>query len=86
MRDTKARVLGYLVWLCLGVTLVMLALGRGGATGPPAVLGLALLALRFAAHPKLRSFSFTAWVFAWVTAAMYYPAAFGDWPGFDRHA
>jgi BASS family bile acid:Na+ symporter len=47
------------------------------------VAGLTLLALRFALHPRLRSFSFTMWVFAWVTASMYYPAAFGDWPGFD---
>lgn len=83
MRDKAAATLTWLVCACLAATLVLVALGRGHDTGPPAVAGLTLLALRFAAHPKLRSFSFTAWVFAWVTAAMYYPAAFGDWPGFD---
>jgi BASS family bile acid:Na+ symporter len=83
MSERPGRILSYLVWLCLAATLVLVALGRTAATGPPAVAGLALLALRFAAHPRLRSFSFTVWVFAWVTASMYYPAAFGDWPGFD---
>lgn len=83
MSERTPTVLTYLVALCLAATLVLVALGRGAATGPPAVAGLVLLALRFAAHPKLRSFAFTIWVFAWVTAAMYYPAAFGDWPGFD---
>jgi len=83
MRDRASKVLTLLVGLCAVATLALVALGRGAATGPPAVAGLTLLALRFAAHPKLRSFSFTIWVFAWVTASMYYPAAFGDWPGFD---
>jgi BASS family bile acid:Na+ symporter len=83
MRDKTAKTLTYTVWLCLAATLAMAALHRGADAGPPAVLGLSLLAVRFSLHPRLRPFSFTVWVFAWVVAAMYYPAAFGDWPGFD---
>jgi len=34
-------------------------------------------------HPVLKSFVFTIWVFAFVTASMAYPVAFMSWFGFD---
>ena len=52
-------------------------------TGPLVILILVLLALYFMAHPFLKSIAFTVWVFAFVAAAMFYPAAFGTWFGWD---
>jgi BASS family bile acid:Na+ symporter len=34
-------------------------------------------------HPILKSFTFTIWVFVFVTASMFYPEAFGSWFGFN---
>jgi BASS family bile acid:Na+ symporter len=67
-------------------TLVMVLAGRGASTGPFAVLGVTVFALYCMGHAVLRSYAFTMWVFAFVTAAMYYPAAFGSWFGFDLSA
>jgi L-alanine-DL-glutamate epimerase-like enolase superfamily enzyme/predicted Na+-dependent transporter len=47
------------------------------------VLGLALVAVVFTGHRTLKGLAFTVWVFAFVAAAMNYPAAFGTWFGFD---
>jgi bile acid:Na+ symporter, BASS family len=70
-----------------GIATLLLALtGHGASTGPFAVLGLTLFALYCMGHPVLKSYAFTVWVFAFVTAAMYYPAAFGSWFGFDLSA
>ena len=52
-------------------------------TGPLVILILVLLALYFMAHPFLKSIAFTVWVFAFVAVAMFYPAAFGTWFGWD---
>jgi BASS family bile acid:Na+ symporter len=47
------------------------------------VVGLALVAVAFMAHPTLKSVAFTAWVFVFVAASMTWPGAFGSWFGFD---
>jgi BASS family bile acid:Na+ symporter len=44
---------------------------------------LATLALVLRAQERLRSFAFTAWVLAFVAAAMVWPQAFGRWLGYD---
>jgi BASS family bile acid:Na+ symporter len=44
---------------------------------------LALTAIGFRFHPVLRSFTFTAWVFTFVAASMFWPGAFGSWFGYD---
>jgi BASS family bile acid:Na+ symporter len=41
------------------------------------------LALYVIQNPKLSAFSFTVWVSAFVSAAMFYPVAFGTWFGFE---
>src|SRR5262245_53610530 len=51
--------------------------------GPVVVILLIALAVWFTLHLTLRSYSFTAWVFAFVAASMTWPAAFGTWFGFD---
>ena len=52
-------------------------------TGSLVVATLVVAALVSMALPLLRSVSFTVWVFAFVAAAMFYPAAFGTWWGWD---
>jgi len=51
--------------------------------GPALILALAAAAVGVRDHAILRSFAFTIWVFAFVAASMWYPAAFGTWLGFD---
>jgi BASS family bile acid:Na+ symporter len=43
----------------------------------------ALVALGFMTRPALRSFTFTAWVVTFVTAAMVWPRAFDTWWSYD---
>lgn len=57
--------------------------GGGAVTGSLVVATLVVAALVSMALPLLRSVSFTVWVFAFVAAAMFYPAAFGTWWGWD---
>ena len=61
----------------------MIAGGYRSETGPFVVLSFVLLALHFMGHTWLRSIAFTVWVFAFVAASMFYPAAFGTWFGID---
>jgi BASS family bile acid:Na+ symporter len=44
---------------------------------------LALVAAASLRHPFFKRFSFTLWVFVFVAASMFYPAAFGSWFGHD---
>jgi BASS family bile acid:Na+ symporter len=63
--------------------LVAMALGLPGDLGPLLVGLLVLLAMVLREQPNLRGFAFTAWVFAFVAAAMVWPRAFGHWFGYD---
>jgi len=65
------------------ILLVMLMLGYRSETGPFVIILFASLALFCMGHPFLKSFAFTIWVFAFVAASMFYPAAFGTWFKFD---
>jgi BASS family bile acid:Na+ symporter len=51
--------------------------------GPPLILMLVALALYFQGKRSLKVFTFTFWVFAFVAASMFYPAAFLSWGGFE---
>ena len=44
--------------------------------GPAVVVLLGALAVYFGGHPKLKTFAFTFWVFAFVAAALFYPQWF----------
>lgn len=68
---------------CLAVVVVMLATGYRAWAGPALIVMFASLALYFTSHPFLKSFAFTVWVFAFVTASMVYPSAFMTWYGFN---
>ena len=52
-------------------------------TGSLVVATLVVLALASMAHRFFRGVAFTVWVFAFVAAALFYPAAFGTWLGWD---
>lgn len=68
---------------CLAVVVVMLVTGYRAWAGPALIVMFASLALYFTSHPFLKSFAFTVWVFAFVTASMVYPSAFMTWYGFN---
>jgi BASS family bile acid:Na+ symporter len=75
-----------LIWIALVlvvVTAVMLILGYRAAVGPCVVGTFAVLALFCMGHRFLKSFAFTVWVFAFVSASMFYPGAFQVWFGLD---
>jgi len=63
--------------------LFMLAGGYRSKVGPLVIVLFASLALYCSGHSFLKSFAFTAWVFAFVAASMFYPGAFGKWFGAD---
>ena len=57
--------------------------GQRAWVGVFAIAGLAAAALYAMSHAALKSFAFTLWVFAFVAASMFHPAAFGTWFGAD---
>ncbi|MHC4582332.1 MAG: bile acid:sodium symporter family protein [Planctomycetota bacterium] len=69
--------------ICLAALIVMLATGRRTWAGPILIAMFASLALYFMSHSFLKSFAFTVWVFAFVSASMVYPGAFMTWLGVD---
>ncbi|MFC1738914.1 bile acid:sodium symporter family protein [Planctomycetota bacterium] len=69
--------------LFLLIVTIMLTTGRRNFIGPALIIMFSSLALFFMSHPVLKSFAFTAWVFAFVAASMVYPVAFMIWFGFD---
>ncbi|MEJ2703902.1 MAG: bile acid:sodium symporter family protein [Sedimentisphaerales bacterium] len=69
--------------VCLAAVIVMLVSGRRAALGPALIAMFGSLALYFMGHRVLKSFAFTIWVFAFVSASMVYPSAFMSWFGFD---
>ena len=69
--------------MLLAVVIGMLVPDARVIAGPALILGLAAAAIGVRDRPLLRGFAFTIWVFAFVAASMFYPAAFGTWFGFD---
>ena len=62
--------------LCALITLVLLVLGKGAATGPFVIGGLVCLAIGGLGAPPLKQLAFTFWIFASVALGMYYPQYF----------
>ena len=69
--------------MLLGLSLLSGLMGWQPAIGPLVIVGLALTACGFLAHPSLKSVAFTAWVFVFVAVSMFYPGTFGTWFGVD---
>jgi BASS family bile acid:Na+ symporter len=51
-------------------------------SGPAAVAAFAVLALSLRQRESTSGYSFTAWVFAFVTASLFYPEFFRTWDGY----
>jgi BASS family bile acid:Na+ symporter len=81
--QTRLKPFAWLSLLLAAVTVVLLVLGYRAGVGPFAVGALTSFALFCMGHPFLKSFAFTAWVFAFVAGSMFYPQGFMTWGGFD---
>jgi len=83
---TVKSFLGYFKFVFLvflAAVVIMLVTSRRSYIGPILIVMFSSLALFFMSHSKLKSFSFTAWVFAFVSVSMVYPIAFMTWYGFN---
>jgi BASS family bile acid:Na+ symporter len=80
---TVAKICAVLALALAVTTGVLLVLGYRAGVGPCAVAALTALALFCMGHRFLKSFAFTAWVFAFVAASMFFPDAFMTWAGWD---
>lgn len=86
MKPVVCTLLGYFRYLfgiCLVAVSLMLLSKHRDLLGPTLIVMFSSLALFCMSHPYLKSFAFTAWVFAFVAASMAYPGAFGTWFGVD---
>jgi BASS family bile acid:Na+ symporter len=65
-----------LAFVCLGIFLILYFSDNEKLTGPFLTTFFIALAIGFQGFTRLRSFSYTVWIFAAVTASMYYPSYF----------
>ena len=72
--------------LCGLVAVVMLVIGVEAGIGPAMVGLFVALAIGVRGVPVARDFAFTIWIFAAVTAAMFYPSAFTSVGDFETSA
>ena len=73
------KCLKYLFFFFLAAVLVTWAANYGFLFAPALIAAFAFLALYFMSHRLLKSYAFTVWVLAFVTASMVYPQAFMAW-------
>ena len=69
--------------VCLIASLILLMLGRSAESGPLLVAFFVSLALGVRGFAAFRGFSYTIWIFAAVTAAMFYPGPFTQIGNFE---
>ena len=70
-------------FLCLAIFLFLYLTDYGTLTGPFLTGFFVLLAISFQGFSRLKSFSYTIWIFAAVTASMYYPEHFSNMGNFE---
>lgn len=68
--------------VCFIIAMVLIVMGLGKASGPLLIAFFVCLAIGFRGIAALRGFSYTVWIFAAVTAAMFYPGPFTQIGGF----
>lgn len=83
IKEKIYRICFNLSFLCIPAIIAMLILGYGGQIGILVVVFFVLMAIGIRAFPKLKGFSFTVWVFASVSLAMFYPSLITDVRGFN---
>jgi BASS family bile acid:Na+ symporter len=69
--------------ICLAIFLYLFFSDQKTLTGPFLTGFFVVLAISFQGFPKLKSFSYTIWIFAAVTASMYYPEYFTSIGNFE---
>jgi BASS family bile acid:Na+ symporter len=70
-------------FICLAIFIILYLTDKGTFTGPFLTGFFITLAISFQGFPKLKSFSYTIWIFAAVTASMYYPEYFSNIGNFE---
>ncbi len=69
--------------VCLIATLIFVFMGKGVKSGPFLIAFFVLLAISVRGFQAVRGFSYTVWIFAAVTAAMFYPVHFTKLGNFE---
>jgi BASS family bile acid:Na+ symporter len=77
------KVLMAFAFLCLAIFLFLYFTDKETLTGPFLTGFFVALAISFQGFSKLKSFSYTVWIFAAVTASMYYPEYFTNIGSFE---
>ncbi|MEX0679837.1 MAG: bile acid:sodium symporter family protein [Balneolales bacterium] len=67
-----------LALVALPIAILMSLFGAGSSTGPLVIGSFCLLAIGIRGFDNLKGFSFTLWVFAAVSVAMFYPGSITD--------
>jgi len=77
-----AKIVLGITGVIFSLAILLFLIGDISSAGIPLTLGFVGAALYGFVNPKIRKLSFTFWVFAFLSAAMYYPFLFTDW-GFN---
>jgi BASS family bile acid:Na+ symporter len=83
IKNQISKILMAFAFLCLAVFIFLYFTDRETLTGPFLTGFFIALAISFQGFPKLKSFSYTVWIFAAVTASMYYPEYFSSIGSFE---
>jgi len=78
-----SKVLMAFAFLCFAIFMFLYFSGKETLTGPFLTGFFIALAVSFQGFPKLKSFSYTVWILAAVTASMYYPEYFRNVGNFE---
>jgi BASS family bile acid:Na+ symporter len=73
----------FLVTLSVLAVAIFWSVGQTGLVGPAAIMAWVLFALSLQQKPHLRTYAFSVWVMAFVTASMFYPEVFRRWWDFE---
>jgi len=69
--------------VCLVLAVILVSTGNIAGTGIPVVTMLAAMALYSRSTERFKGSSFTFWIFAFLSAALYFPVLFTCWFGFN---
>lgn len=78
----KYKVLLAISFLCILGTFISAYFGLESATGPLLILAFAFLAVGLRGYDSFKGFSYTVWILAAVTVAMFFPSYFVEINGF----
>ena len=81
--NSLLKYIGIALAICLLGVIFALTNAVRSVLGPAFIAMFVSMALYCMSHPVLKSFAFTVWVFAFVSASMIYPIAFMTWFGVD---